>query len=116
MLDLLRSLLGVPWGPLSLTQHSGRANLPVKLRRRGSPSGRGGDDAGIWVDDLAPLLAVLSRLNGGLGGGLAAGDGDEGPVSAFTCTRIIGLVGLKSNYPFHVNTFVGLCAVRLRSD
>jgi len=26
-------------------------------------------------------------------------------LSAFTCIRKTGLVGLKSNYPFHVNTF-----------
>jgi len=37
-------------------------------------------------------------------------------VTVFTCIRKTGLVGLKSNYPFHVNTFVRLCAVRLRSD
>src|SRR4029434_7472261 len=37
-------------------------------------------------------------------------------VTVVTWIRITGLVGLKSNYPFHVNTFVRLCAVRLRSD
>jgi len=37
-------------------------------------------------------------------------------VTVFTCIGITGLVGLKSNDPFHVNTFVRLCAVRLRSD
>src|SRR4029434_3097607 len=33
-----------------------------------------------------------------------------------TCIRITGLVGLKSNDPFHVNIFVRLFAVQLRSD
>ena len=37
-------------------------------------------------------------------------------VTVVTWIRITGLVGLKSNYPFHVNTFARLCAVRLRSD
>jgi len=40
----------------------------------------------------------------------------ERTMTAFTCIRITVLVGLKSNDPFHVNTFVRLCAVRLRSD
>jgi len=31
-------------------------------------------------------------------------DSNYAILSAVTCNRIIGLVGLKSNYPFHVNT------------